>query len=619
MSVHQTSTHSRPRTQVRHRPTVRHGPPPRRTPGPRRLLLLRTVLILAFSALGVRLFYLQVVDHAHYAKLSVAQVREDLTTTALRGGIYDRNGETLAVSRPTSLVIADDFQIKHPATEAQALSPLVQVGVSKLTALLSKRSGYVILNNSLNLTNGRRIASLVFPGIVVQNSSVRTYPDGTLATSVLGGVNGSGAGTTGLEYEYQSRLAGQTGVTREFVSASGVNLPASHSTVITKAKPGVGLELTLDSSLQYVTERDLARQLKLEDGLTGLAVVMDVKTGQILADASLVNTKTGAGALGPIPSWGKNVGYAGIDQTVNNLAFSQAYEPGSVFKVVTFSAALQAGLITPSTVFPVPNAVVVGGRLFHDAENHGLEHLSATEVLAQSSNIGTYEIGERVGEPGLLAQVERLGFGERTAVGLPDETAGLLVNATNWYASDQVALPIGQVDAVPAIQVLDAYNAIANGGVFIEPKLVRGYVYADGQTKATAPSSTHEVLSPSVDATMVTMLEQVVLDGTGTNAIIPGYSVAGKTGTATIPFPGKDQLTANYNASFVGFAPANDPVLSMIVVIERPENDIFGGTVAAPVFQAVMSYALHHYGIPSNGAVQKPLTGASASISSDVT
>lgn len=611
MSVLETATHRRtlaPRVAA-----------PRRAPGSRRLVALCLLMALAFCLLGVRLFYLQVVNHAHYAKLSVAQVRENFVTTALRGGIYDRYGETLAVSRPTSLVIADDFQITHPITEAEAMSPIVNVPVKKLTALLSEKNGYVILNDRLNLTDGHRLASLVFPGVVVENSSVRTYPDGTLATSVLGDVNGAGAGTTGVEYEYQEPLAGQTGITREFVSASGVNLPASDSTVIRAAKPGQGLELTLDASLQYVAERDLARELHLYDGLSGLAVVMDVKTGEILADASLVNTKTTAGALGPIPAWGKSVGYPGIEQTINNLPFSQAYEPGSVFKVVTFSAALQAHRITPSSVFSVPNSVVVDGRYFHDAENHAIEHLTATEVLAQSSNIGTYEIGRRVGENGILDQVQHLGFGQTTAIDFPDETSGLLVNAADWYSSDQVSLPIGQVDAVPAIQVLDAYNAIANGGVFVEPKLVRGYVEANGAVKATPPSADHEALSPGVDSTMVKMLEQVVLDGTGTNAIIPGYSVAGKTGTATIPFPGKDQLTNFYNASFVGFAPANDPVLSMIVVIERPLNDIYGGAVAAPVFQEVMSYALHHYGIPSNGTMQKPLTGAKATISSDVT
>jgi cell division protein FtsI (penicillin-binding protein 3) len=181
-------------------------------------------------------------------------------------------------------------------------------------------------------------------------------------------------------------------------------------------------------------------------------------------------------------------------------------------------------------------------------------------------------------------------------------------------------LPIGQVDAIPPIEVLDAYNSIANGGVFVEPKLVRGYVYADGTVKATAPSATRQVMSPSVAATMNTMLQQVVLDGTGTNAIIPGYSVAGKTGTASMPEPGHDHLiSGDYNASFVGFAPANAPVLSMIVVIERPQTTIYGGAVAAPIFQEVMSYALHHYNIPSNGTMVKPLKGADANIASDVT
>jgi cell division protein FtsI/penicillin-binding protein 2 len=587
---------------------------------PRRINLLRASLVFVFLLLALRLFQIQIADHAHYAKLSVAQVREDLTTTALRGGIYDRDGQILAVSRPTSLVIADDFQIKHPMREAQAMSPLVKIPVAALTLMLSQKSGYVVLNNQLDLNDGRRLTSDAFPGVVVESSSNRTYPNGTLAESLLGGVNNSGAGTSGIEYEYQNQLAGSTGITREFVSASGVNLPGSHSTVIKKATPGVGLELTIDSSLQFVTERALAKQLAATDGVTGVAVVMDVKTGQILADASLVNTKADAGVLGPVPSWGSSVGVAGIKQTVNNLAFTQAYEPGSVFKVVTFSAALQAGVISPSTVFAVPNSVEVGGRHFHDAESHSLEHLTATQVLAQSSNIGTYEIGKLVGENGILAQVERLGFGATTAVNFPGETSGLLVNADNWYGADQVALPIGQVDAVPPIEVLDAYNVIANGGVFVEPQLVRGYVTANGTVKAVRASATRQALTPQVAQTMNSMLRQVVLDGTGTNAIIPGYSVAGKTGTASIPYPGRDELLSGaYNASFVGFAPANAPVLSMIVVIERPTTTIFGGSVSAPVFQQVMSYALRHYGIPSNGTIVKPLTGAGASVGSDVT
>ena len=585
----------------------------------RRIRLLRFSLVAIFALLAVRLFMIQIVDHAHYARLSVGQVREDLVTTALRAGIYDRYGQILAVSRPTSLVIADDFQIAHPGTEARAMSPIVGVPVGQLTRLLSERHGYVIINNHLDLTMGRQLATMNFPGIVVQSSSIRSYPNGAEATALLGGVNASGVGSAGLEYQYQKLLAGQTGITRAFVSASGVNLPSTHTTVIKKAKPGVGLELTIDSSLQFVTERALARALASTDAVAGTAVVMDVHTGEILANASLVNVRAKPGVLGKVPAWGVSVGVPGIEQTINDLAFSYAYEPGSVFKAVTFSAALQAGIITPSTVFTIPNSIIVGGRLFHDAENHGLEHLTATQILAQSSNIGTYKITDRLGEAGLLSQVERLGFGQLTTLNFPGETAGLLVNANSWSGSDMAAMPIGQVDAVPPIQVLDAYNAIANGGVFVEPKLVRGYVMANGAVRAAPPSKTRQVVTPAVSATLTKMLEQVVLAGTGTNAIIPGYPVAGKTGTATIPYPGKDLLlSGQFDATFVGFAPADHPVLSMIVVVERPLTTVYGGTAAAPVFQQVMSYALHHYAIASSGITVKPLKGL-ASIASDVT
>ncbi len=604
-----------PPTRVRAQPSRGRR---RVTPG-RRLRLFQAVTTLALVSLVVRLVMIQVVDHAHYAALSVAQVRQNITTTALRAGIYDRYGQVLAVSRPTSLVLADDFQIAHPAAEARAMSPIVDVGVAKLRRLLSEKNGYVIVNNQLTLAAGHRLALMAFPGIVVENSSVRSYPNGPVATSVLGGVNSSGAGSAGLEYAYQRVLAGQSGITRAYVSASGINLPSSYSAVIRRAVPGVGLELSLDTALQFVTERVLAHQIAATRAVTGVAVMMDVKTGQILADASLVNTRTKAGPLGPIPAWGQSVGVPGIEQTISNLPFTQAYEPGSVFKVVTFSAALQDGIVTPSTVLAIPSGVIVGGRYFHDAEPHGLIHYTATQVLAYSSNIGTYEIANRLGESRLLAQVQRLGFGQMTGVNLPGETAGLLVNAASWYASDMAALPIGQVDAVPPIQVLDAFNAIANGGVFVPPQIVRGYVQANGKVTPAPAGPSHRVVSAAVDATLVHMLQKVVLYGTGVNAIIPGYTVAGKTGTSNVPYPGKDLLLPGaFDATFVGFAPANAPVLSMIVMLERPETTIYGGSAAAPVFQQVMSYALHHYDIPASGAIVHPLPG-NAGIGSDVT
>ena len=585
----------------------------------KRLLSLHGLYFLAFLIIAGRLFFLQVVNHHYYAAKSKEQYLVTRPIAAMRASVYDRFGTPLAVSTPTDLVIADDHQITNPAKEARAMSGLVGVPVKALTKMLGDNQGYQVVTSSLTLAQGAVVARSNFHGIIVRTGSQRTYPSGDLAESLLGRVNSTGSGTTGLEYEYQSLLAGMPGAEREFLGPTGLVLPGTYPQVVSSATPGVGVELTLDSTLQFYLEQVLANQLHAVGGITAQAVVMDVKTGQILADASLVNTKTNPGKLGPVPAWGRTVGAPGIEQTINNLPFTQAYEPGSVFKAVTFSAALAAGTITPNTPFTVPGAVTVGTRVFHDAEAHGLEHLTATQILALSSNIGTYEVGKTIGENQILAAVEHLGFGQLTAVNYPGETAGLLVNAANWYNADQVALPIGQVDAVPAIQVLDAYNAIANNGVFVEPTLVRGYVEPNGKIKPAAPSNSREALTPAVAQTMNKMLQKVVLAGTGTNAIIPGYQVAGKTGTATIPEPGADRLlTGQYNASFVGFAPANNPTLSMIVVVERPQTAIFGGTVAAPVFQRVMSYALHKYNIPSNGVMVKPLAGA-ASQASDIT
>jgi len=279
-----------------------------------------------------------------------------------------------------------------------------------------------------------------------------------------------------------------------------------------------------------------------------------------------------------------------------------------VFKLVTFSAALEDGLINPNSVFTVPDQIELDGSTFHDAEPHPTEQLTATQILAQSSNIGTSEIAQGLGETRLLNQVKALGFGAPTGLDFPGESPGLLATPADWEPTDYVSLPIGQVDAVSALQVLDAYNAVANGGVFVAPKLVLGTVSPSGTLTPTSSSSTHEVFSPSVDSELISMLEQVVDTGTGTSAAVPGYTVAGKTGTSQIPTTGQDSYVEGaYMASFVGFAPAVNPTLSMIVVLDRP-TPIYGGTVAAPVFSQIMSYALHRYDIPTTPGAQTSTT-----------
>jgi cell division protein FtsI (penicillin-binding protein 3) len=277
------------------------------------------------------------------------------------------------------------------------------------------------------------------------------------------------------------------------------------------------------------------------------------------------------------------------------------YEPGSVFKLVTFSAALQDGIISPDEVFTVPNSLTIDGWVFHDAETHPTEQLTATQILAQSSNIGTIEIAQQLGEGRLAAQIATLGFGRTTGLDFPAESAGLVKSdPATWHVSDIGSTPIGQDDAVTAQQVLDMVNTVGTGGVFVPPRLVRATVAPDGSVTATPVPASHRALSQEVASQLTTMMESVVQDGTAVLAGVPGYTVAGKTGTAQIPdLVHGGYVPGAYEATFAGFAPAENPALSAIVVLQHP-SPIYGGTVAAPVFSQIMRYALHRYGIPTS-------------------
>ncbi len=569
--------------------------------------------MLVFLLIAARLVDIQVVKSGQYQHQASEELTQPITIPALRGGIYDRDGKVLAMSVPTKTVLADDFQIKHPVSEAIALAPYLGVPATHLASLLREHSGYVPLAKNVSQTKATTIADQAFPGINLIDGSERIVPNGTLGSSVLGVVNASDKGAAGLEYEYNKSLAGTAGSETLLESPSGVALPGTPVTNKVSAVAGTGLELTLDEPLQYTTEQALASEIVASHASSGVAMVMDVRTGQILSMANLTadqKTASASTSTSTAPTAGQtiDIGPKGpVSEASNNLAMTQLYEPGSVFKLVTFSAALQDGLINPNTTFTVPDRITLDGSTFHDAETHPTERLTATQILAQSSNIGTSEIAQGLGETRLLAQVKELGFGEPTGLHFPGESDGLIAGPTQWEPTNFVSLPIGQVDAVSPLQVLDAYNAVGNGGVYVAPKLVRATVGPTGAVAATAPSKTHRVISSSTDAELVTMLQQVVNSGTGTSAFIPGYTVAGKTGTAQIPTTGKDSYTTGaYMATFVGMAPAKNPVFSAIVVLNHP-TPIFGGTVAAPVFSQIMSYALHHYDIPTTpGAPTTP-------------
>lgn len=569
-----------------------------------------------------RLVDVQVVRAGAYQVAARGESAITVSLPSLRGGIYARDGSILAQSVPTDDVVADDFQIAHPWRTAEALSPILHVPATTLVSELSRRSGYVVLARQLSQQIGQVITNDAFPGITLLADAKRSVPNGNLASPVIGFTNAAGHGAAGLEFGDNPLLAGKNGSETILQSPSGVALPQSAAGQVTTT-PGTGLELTLDSQLQYESEQALAKAIESSNAVSGTAAVMDVKTGQILSMANLVATHPAplGSPSGTDPSNAATGGVApigpndAIDEAPSNLAVTQLYEPGSVFKLVTFSAALQNGLINPNQLFNVPDTMQLDGSTFHDAEPHPTEALTATQILAQSSNIGTAMIAQGLDEQRLLAQVKALGFGQPTGLRFPGESPGLLVGANQWEPTDMVSLPIGQVDAVSALQVLDAYNTVANGGVFVAPKLIQGTISPSGAVTPTAPSATHRVISPAVDGELVSMLQQVVNQGTGTNAAVPGYTVAGKTGTSQIPTAGHaSYVPGAYMATFVGFAPAVNPTLSMIVVLNRP-TPIFGGTVAAPVFSQIMSYALHRYDIPTTPGVQSTKPGSAPAAS----
>ncbi len=497
-----------------------------------------------------------------------------------------------------------------------------------------------------------KVTALDLSGINLVPETQRVEPDGQLASPLVGTVDWEGEGASGLEYQYQSLLAGKAGSKSLLEAPDGVALPGSGSTVA--ATPGTGLELTIDESIQYVAEQALAAEIAASHAYSGTAVVMDVKTGDILAMANLQATtgsittgaaltkatSTPAARTGPAgtatsatdtsatdtsatdtsadgPDSGPTLISqadtlpAGIEEAPSNSAVTEVYEPGSVFKLVTFSAALADKVVVPSQVISVPSSLPMGTYTFHDAEAHGLLHLTPGGILAQSSNIGTIEVAEGLGENRLLGQIGKLGFGKPTGLSFPGESPGLVPGASAWTGTSIGSTPIGQDDAVTAQQLLDAYNAVANGGVYVAPRLVRATVSPGGTVTAAKPSPSHRVIDPTTNAELVSMLEGVVTSGTGTEAAIDGYTVAGKTGTAQIPNPNHlGYIPGAYAGSFAGFAPAEDPVLSAVVVLQHPTPE-YGGAVAAPVFSTIMSYALHHYGIPTT-ATATPAASSTA-------
>jgi cell division protein FtsI (penicillin-binding protein 3) len=571
------------------------------------------VLVVVFSAVAGRLVYIQGLSAGRYLSVGRSQRLRTIYIASERGSIFDRNGNELAVSVPQTTIWANPHQVSDPREEAQALAPVLHVDADTLQAKLSADNYFQYLARTVDDATAARVKALKLNGVFSLEESKRFSPDGSVASPVLGSVGTDATGLSGIEHAYDRELGGRPGKLTEERDPGGNVIPGS---LHQEQRPvrGQDLVLTIDEQLQYQTEQALSAEILAARASGGTALVMNSRTGELLAVANLVEPPPPPPAPAPPPAPGQPppppapppAPQAPIPAP-SAAAFTNVYEPGSVAKLMTISAALEAGVVKPSDRFQVHDSMLVGDTIFHDAESHPVENWSVTDILANSSNVGTLTIAQKLGKQRLAQYLENFGIGRRTDVEFPGEAAGLLPNPKNWSGTSIGTIPIGQGVAVTAIQLLAAYNTIATGGEYVAPKLVEATLDGRGRSHPTLPAARRRVVSPEVAAEMTTMLGEVVRVGTGQQARIDGYTVAGKTGTGRVPLVGaRGYKSGVYDASFAGFLPAENPALTAIVTLD--ETSQFGGSVAAPVFASVTRYGLREFRIPP-GPSEPPTPG----------
>jgi cell division protein FtsI (penicillin-binding protein 3) len=545
----------------------------------RRLGLLFAAFIVLLALVVVRAVWIQGISGGSLSAEAQSQQTETVEVPGSRGTIYDRNGKALAVSEDAATVIATPYQVEDPNGTAHKLGKILD-GTSEedvLKAIADRSSGFAYIARKVDLTDAQKISDLDLPGIALLPDSRRIYPQGALAGQVIGTVGIDNQGLTGLEASEDSLLHGTDGE-REVVR-DGLGDELERNT-ISGAQTGANLELSLDASLQAETERVLAGigQTYHPDGAT--AIVMDPRSSQILAMANWP---------GFDPS---NPGELKPDE-LGNMATSFNYEPGSTFKAFTVAGALQQGLVTPHTMFNLAPTIQVADRTIEESHERGYVSLSVADILAQSSNVGAVTIGLKLGSDDFDHWIRAFGFGRPTGVSFPGEERGIVIPVKDYSGSTMGNLPIGQGLSVTPMQMAAAYSAIADGGILHTPRLV---LSENGQKVARSPGE--RVISRDNAAKLSKMLEGVLAPGgTASEVSVPGYTLAGKTGTAQKVVDGTYSDT-QFVASFVGFAPAQDPRLLVAVVVDNPKGDIYGGTVAAPAFGEIAKFALPYLGIP---------------------
>lgn len=557
----------------------------------RRLVGLLVVFCLLFALVVGRLVQLQVVEPGRYVTQGVRQRVVSTQVPAGRGSLVDRNGVELALSVPKRSVFADPALVTDPERYARILAPILDLEQPKLESQLRRPGRYVVLVHTVADGVAERIEELDLPGIAMFDEYERFVPGGAVARSLIGRVSEDGAvGYSGLERQYDDVLAGESGSITYERSKEGGHTIAAGRRKVKAAQPGSAVVLTLDRALQFQAERVLADAVHRTGAEGAMAIVTRPATGEVLAMANVVLDRE-RGTVVP---------------AVENSALTTVFEPGSVSKVVTVGGVLEEGVVEPESKLTVPYRIEVADKVFDDDNHtHETEDMTVTRILAHSSNVGTIKLAQQFGRQRLERYLRRFGFGRRTGLGFPDESPGLLQK--EWAGPAIASVAIGHGISVTAMQLLTAVNVVANDGVLVAPRLVEATVDPDGRRHTADPSARRRVVSPETAKDLTDMLTQVTDEGTGTEAGVDGYPVAGKTGTARKVQPNGGYLNENgvheYMSSFAGFLPASDPELSIIVVIDSPKGkSVYGGDVAAPAFSQLARWAVRQYQIPPTEA-----------------
>lgn len=563
-----------------------------------RLRVCLAVVCFIFGIFGLRLFQIQGIDAQAYASMAVQAGTSKVSVPAPRGKITDRNGVELASSTEGLTLTAD------PSMTAENAPRIARILVEALgnridyfdtvAKLRTPKSRFVYLIRQVPQWTANKaldkIAKAGFTGVFPQEESIRTYPGGTLAANLLGYIDGSGKGVAGLESEYNKILTGKNGSSTFELSPTGQRIPMADSTV-TEMVAGSDVTTTIDRDLQWYADQRLADSVRATGSDWGLAMTMDVRTGQLVQ-------------VSQVPTFNPDK-HTGMDDynTVSRL-LQTVYEPGSVQKTITMAALADQGKITPETKVSVPSKLVIDKFPIGDYWQHGTLRLTAAGVIAKSSNLGTIVASQQMSDKVMHDYLVKFGFGAKTGIDLPGESAGILAPAKAWTRANHATIAFGQGISVTALQMVRAVGAIANGGVIIDPSVVTGFSAPDGDKTLIEAPTGKRVVSAKAAAAVTRMMEAVTApDGTAPAAAIDGYRVAGKTGTAWRVNPVTGRYVRGQNTvSFMGFAPADNPRFLTYIVLDKPFANAGGGSTAAPVFHDIMSMALERFGVAPSGS-----------------